>query len=86
MHNNITHLTFSGVVVKIVLPRWQKGVRGRGAVLGYMVWATLRVLGSKIFRFLSPLIDAKSYVLWVAKAEGSSQFIYSDILRWVARI
>ena len=41
----------SGVVVKIVLPRWQKGVRGRGAVLGGMVWATPRVLASKIFRF-----------------------------------
>ena len=34
----------SGVVVKIVLPRWQKGVRGRGAFLGCMVWATPHVL------------------------------------------
>ena len=41
----------SGVVAKIVLPRWQKGVRARGAFLGCMVWATPRVLASKIFRF-----------------------------------
>ena len=49
--------TSSGVVVKIVLPRWQKGVRGRGAVLGGMVWATPRVLASKVFRFFSPSIQ-----------------------------
>ena len=54
--SNITAIT-SGVVVKTVLPRWQKGVRGRGAVLEGMVWATLRVLASKVFRFSSPSIQ-----------------------------
>ena len=46
---------FSGVVVKkIVLPRWQKGMRGRGAVLGCVLWAAPHVCALEIFRFFSP--------------------------------
>ena len=81
--SNITAIT-SGVVVKTVLPRWQKGVRGRGAVLGGMMWATPPVLASKMFRFSLPLIQQLCVV--GSKAEGLSQFIYSFILRLLARI
>ena len=51
--------TVSGVVVKIVLARWQERVRGEGAVLGCVVWA-------KTFKFIF-VFDAKNYVFWVVK-------------------
>ena len=50
-------------MVKIVLPRLQKGVRGRGAVLGCVVWATQRVLAPKMFRFFR-LRCKKLYVVF----------------------
>ena len=53
--HDLRNLVASGVVVKIVLPRWQKGVRG--VVLGCIVWTTSRVFASKIFRFFSPMMQ-----------------------------
>ena len=41
---------YSGVVVKIVLLRWQKAEQGSGAVLGCLVWATSRVRTSEMHK------------------------------------
>ena len=59
----------SGVAVKIALPRWQEGVRGRGAVLGCVVWANLRVHASEIFRF---------FHLWCKKQSVTGTHSYCD--------
>ena len=68
-------------MIKIVLPRWQKGMRERGAILECMVWATPRVLASKIFRFSSPLMQSrrfKSVYLLIHSEMGSSDLAFGQ--------
>ena len=74
----------SGVVVKIVLPRWQKGVRER-EVRFWDAWCGQPRMFShrKSLDFFR--LRCKKLCVVGSKA-GLSQFIYSFILRWVARI
>ena len=75
---NILKVTWlrSGVVVKLVLPRWQKAVRGRGAWCGQpRVFAHLKFLNFDFF-----YLWCKKQSVTGIKTEGYSQFIYSFIL------
>ena len=54
----------SGAVVKIVLPRWQEWMRGRGSVLGCVVWAAPEFAHRKFLDFSHQL---NQFMLgWVA--------------------